>query len=210
MTGQTDVSPSQPRDVIVVGASAGGVDALQRLVARLPAELPACLVVVLHVPSSGPSAMPQILSRAGKLRAMHAESGVDLQPGTIYLAPPDRHVLLDGRRLRLSAGAKENGHRPGIDPLFRSAAKLGARVMGVILSGALDDGAAGLLCIKEAGGLAVVQDPTEATYPAMPRNAIAATRVDHILPIEAIAELIVAEAGSPPEPSQRGRLPAAN
>ncbi|MEP7054691.1 MAG: chemotaxis protein CheB [Actinomycetota bacterium] len=189
--------PRQHCDVVVVGASAGGVEALRRLVAHLPVDLPACLVVVLHVPSSGPSAMPQILSRAGSLRAVHATSGDDLEAGVIYVAPPDRHVLIDGHRLRLSAGARENGHRPAIDPLFRSAAAaLGARVMGVVLSGVLDDGAAGLLRVKAAGGLAVVQDPSDALYPAMPLNAMAAVKVDHMLPVEAIAALIVAMAGT--------------
>src|SRR5215210_2803005 len=158
MSAMSDVSPAPRHDLIVIGASAGGVETLQRLVAVLPPDLPACLVVVLHVPSSGPSAMPRILSRAGALHATHASSGDVLRPGVIYLAPPDRHVLIDRHRLRLSAGAKENGHRPAIDPLFRSAAALGARVMGVILSGALDDGAAGLRRVKAAGGLAVVQD----------------------------------------------------
>jgi two-component system chemotaxis response regulator CheB len=197
MTMTAGAGATKCHDVIVIGASAGGVEALQRLVAPLPSDLAASILVVLHVHSSGPSALPQILSRAGKLPAVHATSGDRLEAGVIYIAPPGRHLLIDAARLRLSAGARENGHRPAIDPLFRSAAVLGARVMGVILSGTLDDGAAGLLRVKAAGGLAVVQDPEQATYPAMPRNAIAATPVDYVLSVEAIAELIVDRAGTP-------------
>jgi two-component system chemotaxis response regulator CheB len=139
--------------------------------------------------------MPRILSRAGPLLAKHANTGDVLEPGVIYLAPPDRHLLIDRHLLLLSAGAKENGHRPAIDALFRSAAAMGARVMGVILSGALDDGASGLRRVKEAGGLAVVQDPNQAMYPAMPRNALAAVDVDYVLTVEQIGELIAATAG---------------
>jgi len=160
-------------DVVVVGASAGGVEALRALVAGLPPEFPAPLVVVLHVARGAPSALRAILGRAGPLPARAAEHLMPLRPGMVYAAPPDRHVLVVEDHVHLSAGPAENGHRPAIDPLFRSAAiSFGPRAIGVVLSGTRDDGAAGLVALATVGGATLVQEPADALYDQMPRNAL--------------------------------------
>ena len=194
--------------VVVVGASAGGVEALADLAASLPGDLPAAVFVVLHLPATGTSALPEILGRHGPLPAGHVRDGEPIQPGQIYVAPPDHHVLLRTGHVHLSRGPRENGHRPAIDPLFRSAAReYATRVVGVVLSGALDDGTGGLLAIKSRGGIAVVQDPTDALYPGIPDNALQHVEVDHVLPAAAMGELLVrliadsAEAPADPAPT---------
>lgn len=149
-------------DIILLGASAGGVDALTGLCRGLPNDLPAAVMVVQHVAPTARSVLPQLLDRAGPLPAAHAEDGEVIRPGQIYVARPDHHLLVngDGRRLMLRRGPQENRTRPAIDPLFRSAAvAFGPRVVGVVLSGLLDDGTAGLVAIKACGGVSVVQDP---------------------------------------------------
>jgi two-component system chemotaxis response regulator CheB len=179
------------RDIVVVGASAGGVEALADLVSGLPAEFPASLFVVLHLPSASTSFLPQILERKGPLPASYPENGGKVQRGRIYVAPPNRHMLLRDHRVHLVAGPRENGFRPAIDPLFRSAARsFGPRVTGVILSGVLGDGSIGLQTIKAAGGIAVVQDPDEAVFADMPLNAMDRLAVDHVLPVREIAALL--------------------
>jgi two-component system chemotaxis response regulator CheB len=179
------------RDVIVVGASAGGVEALRELVGGFPPDLPAALFVVLHIPPSASSALPTILDRAGSLRAVQAHDGEPIRQGTVYVAPPDRHLLVQDGLVRLSRGARENGSRPAVDPLFRSAARsYGPRVVGVILSGTLDDGTAGLQMVKAHGGLAVVQNPNDALFGGMPASAIENVEVDYCLPVHEIPALL--------------------
>lgn len=185
-------------DIIVIGASAGGVEALTQLVTALPKDLPAALFIVVHVPAFGKSLLPQILSRKGLLRAVHARDGEAIVHGRIYVAPPDYHLLVKPGYVRLVQGPKENSARPAVDPLFRTAAKAyKQRVVGVVLSGTLDDGTAGLIDVKRLGGVAVVQHPDDALFSGMPQNAIAHVDVDHILPLSAIAPILVRLAHEP-------------
>ena len=186
------------RDIIVIGASAGGVEALQRLVAGFPGDLPATVFLVLHVSPGTPSVLPDILSRAGPLPAVHAQDGEAPRRGRIYVAPSDHHLLVRADRLRLTRGARENMHRPAIDPLFRSAAvAFGPRVIGVVLTGFLDDGTAGLSAVKRCGGVAVVQGPADAAYPEMPAAALKHVAVDHSVPLREMAALLVRLVGEP-------------
>ena len=182
----------QGHDIVVIGASAGGVETLKQLVQRLPEDLPASLFVVLHIPPlNGASMLPAILERAGRLPAQSAIDGARFERGRIYVAPPDRHLLVERDRVRVVRGPRENRHRPSVDPLFRSAAwTYGPRVVGVVLSGTLDDGAAGLWAIKTCGGVTVVQDPAEAAYTGMPTSALMTVRVDYCLSVERMALLL--------------------
>ncbi|HYN96209.1 MAG TPA: chemotaxis protein CheB [Pilimelia sp.] len=191
--------------VIVVGASAGGVEALRQLVAGLPEDLTAAVAVVLHVPRAAPSALPRILSRSGALPAAVASDGDSLRPGRIYVAPTDHHLLVTEGRARVTRGPTENGHRPAVDPLFRSAARAyGPRAIGVVLSGSRDDGAAGLAAICRAGGTTLIQDPDDALHPSMPRAAATHTTPDHVLPAHAMGALLAKLARTP----VRGESPA--
>ena len=170
---------------------AGGVSALQKIMAGLPPRLPAAVFVTLHMPESIRSALPQILSRAGKIETIHAEDGLAIRPGRVYVAPPGFHLMVDRSQMRVTRGAREHGHRPAIDPLFRSAAiTFGPRVIGVILSGLLDDGTIGLLEVKRAGGIAVVQDPADTEWPSMPQSALRNVAVDHALPAGRLGPLL--------------------
>jgi two-component system, chemotaxis family, protein-glutamate methylesterase/glutaminase len=181
------------RDMVVVGASAGGVEALTKLVRALPRGYTGTLFVVLHIAPEGTSVLSSILSRAGSLQAHQAKHGDLPKPGNVYVAPPNQHLLIDDDgRIALSAGPTENGHRPAVDPLFRTAAAVhGPRAVGVVLSGSRDDGTAGLRAIKAAGGYAVAQDPHEALAPSMPLSAIEHVHVDAIRPAADIASLLV-------------------
>jgi two-component system chemotaxis response regulator CheB len=175
-------------DIVVLGASAGGVEALSRLVSALPADFPAAIFVVIHFPESSISALPSILSRRGPLKAKHALDGERIEQGTIYVAPPGRHMLLGQDRIRLVVGPRENGNRPAIDPLFRTAARAyGPSVIGVLLTGMLDDGTIGMSAIKRHGGVTIVQDPADAMFGDMPRNALQLVNVEYVLPLDRIA-----------------------
>ena len=180
-----------PRDIIVIGTSAGGLDALRRLTAGLPADLPASIFVVRHC-SPGPSRLAEILNRSGPLPAINPIDHEPVRSGLIYVAPPDRHMLIQDGHVCTSQGPKENHSRPAIDPLFRSAARsYGARVIGVILTGDLDDGTAGLFAVKEQGGIAIVQHPDDAVYPSMPQSALKHVEIDFCLPISEMAAKLV-------------------
>src|SRR6266568_3799529 len=195
-------------DIIVMGASAGGVEALMAVVRRLPHDLPAAVFIVLHIPAQSPSSLPHILGRSGRLEAVQATDGAAIEHGCIYVAPPDHHLLVEPECVRVTHGPKENHYRPAVDPLFRSAARAyGPRVVGVVLTGALDDGTAGLLAIKRRGGLAVVQDPDEALFPSMPRSALANVKVDYNLPISRIGPLLVGLVNEPAEEESAYPIP---
>src|SRR5215468_4282361 len=179
-------------DIVVVGASAGGIEALKELVGALPGDLPAAVFVVLHLPAGGTSVLPDILSRAGPLPAEHVHDGVRITQSRIFVAPPDCHVQISDGTAEAVAGPKENGHRPAIDPLFRSAAHaVGPRAVGVILSGTLDDGTLGLRAIKAHGGVGLVQDPKSALHRGMPDSAIANAAPDRIGTPTELAEWVV-------------------
>ncbi|HEX5279444.1 MAG TPA: chemotaxis protein CheB [Micropepsaceae bacterium] len=180
------------RDIVVIGASAGGISALQAIVRGLPADFPAAILVVLHLSRQSGGLLPEILARAGALPASNARHNEEISAGHIYVAPPDRHLLIGPeRRIYLGHGPKENRFRPAVDPLFRSAAlREGRKVIGVVLSGGLDDGSAGLYAIKRAGGLAMVQDPSEAEVPSMPRNALQHVAADYCASAEKIGEML--------------------
>lgn len=171
---------------------------MRELFADLPADYPAAVFVVMHVAPEAPSILPDILDRASPLPVIAAQSGARVRPGTITVAPPDLHLVLDGDTVRLSRAPRENRHRPSVDVLFRTAAvAFGRRVTGVVLSGMLDDGAAGLWAIKRRGGAAVVQDPDDAEYPGMPQSALDVVRPDYQVPVRAMAPILVELARQP-------------
>jgi len=188
-------------DLAVVGASAGGVGVLQQLMSRLPEDIGMAVLVVLHVPASGISVLGDILARCASMRIERAEDGMAMRRGVAVVAPTDHHLLVDGARLRLSRGPLVNGHRPAIDPAMETAVRsFGPATVGVLLSGTLDDGVAGLGAIRAGGGMTAVQDPDEAEYPGMPQAAIDAGVADHMLGVAPLAGLL-AEAGG------QGRAP---
>jgi two-component system chemotaxis response regulator CheB len=189
------------KNMIVIGASAGGIEALRTLFGALPGDIPASIFVVVHVSPQSPSVLPQIFSRAGDVSVVSPRDWEEIRPGQIYVAPPDHHLIIEPPAyVRLTRGPKENRFRPAVDPLFRSAARaFGPRVIGVVLSGGLDDGTAGLLAIKRQGGITVVQDPHEAYAPSMPLNALKHVKIDHCLPVSELAPLLVRLASEPYE-----------
>jgi two-component system chemotaxis response regulator CheB len=179
-------------DIIVIGASAGGVRALRTLVAGLPPGLKASLFIVQHLHASPSSALPQILSRAGPLPALHPAEGAMIEQGKISVAPPDHHLLIEEGHLHVGTGPKEHAVRPAADVLFRSAAHwYGPRVVGVILTGSGQDGADGLLAIKQHGGVTVIQDPDDAAWSSMPQRALEQVEVDYTLPLVRLASLLI-------------------
>ena len=189
---------TEPRDIIAIGGSAGAIESLGKLVSLLPAQLDAAIFVVIHTYPLGDSLLPAILTRRGSLTAAVASDGEPIVCDRIYVAPPDCHLMLEQGRVTLSSGPKEEGHRPAIDPLFRSAASAyRERVIGVILSGTLDDGSTGLRLIRRQGGTAIVQEPKEALFPQMPENAIWSAKPQHVAPVAEIARLIAGHAGRP-------------
>ncbi len=201
------------RDMVVIGASAGGIKALQQLVRALPAALPATIFVTVHFPEQASSALPRILARAGALSATHAVDGEMIERARIYVAPPDSHLVLSPEGIRLEHGPREHGNRPAIDPMFRSAAlAFGRRVIGVVLTGTLDDGTSGLAEIKRNGGLAVVQDPADAEFSSMPQSAVDHVAVDRIVPIQLLGPTLVELVTHPlsDAPASIARDPVAN
>ena len=180
------------RNVVVIGASSGGIDALRFIAGLLPADFPAAIAVVQHMGPASPGILHTILAMAGPLDAVCVQTSEPLRPRTIFVPRPNHHLVVEPSRLRSTLGPRENRFRPAIDPLFRSAAQAhGPRVVGVILTGGLDDGAAGLWAVKQLGGVAVVQDPADALVPSMPQSAMAAVRVDHCVPLAGIPALLV-------------------
>jgi two-component system chemotaxis response regulator CheB len=189
----------QRKDIIVIGASSGGIDALKELVGALPHDLKATIFITLHVAPYSLGILPEILEHAGRLPASNAKDWEQIEPGHIYIAPPDHHLLVEpSGHVRITRGPRENRFRPAVDPLFRSAAHaFGPRVVGVILTGWLDDGTAGLWAVKECGGTAIVQHPDDAFAPAMPLNAIKHVEIDHIIPLKEIAPLLLRLTAAP-------------
>lgn len=179
------------RNIVVIGASAGGVEAFSKLVALLPSDLPASVFIAQHVQPTHTGLLPMILERNSALPVKHADDGEVFRPGVIYVARPDHHLLIKRETLSVARGPKENLHRPSVDAMFRSAAYAhGARVISVVLTGSLDDGSAGNWTVKAFGGVTIAQDPEDAPYPDMPRNAIQYSKVDYVAPLEEIPSLI--------------------
>jgi two-component system, chemotaxis family, protein-glutamate methylesterase/glutaminase len=178
--------------IVVIGASAGGFKPLTEITGSLEEDFPAPVLAVIHLSSESKNFLPTILNRKAKLEAVLAETDEQIKPGCIYIGRADFHLVVDDGRISLFRGPKENGHRPSIDSLFRSAARnYGPRAIGVILSGALDDGVAGLISIKKNGGTVIVQDPDEAAFPDMPRNALKYVKADYCVPSSEIAQLLM-------------------
>jgi two-component system chemotaxis response regulator CheB len=180
------------RDLVVIGASAGGIEALQQLLGGLPADLDAAVLIVIHTSNHSGSLLPGILQRCSRLPVSHPEDGAPIQRGCVYVAPPNYHMIVDGDLIRVMQGARENLHRPAIDPLFRSAAaSYGRRVIGVVLTGLLDDGTSGLMVVDAHGGEAIVQDPKTAMFASMPASALQHVPGAQVLPLPEIAGRLV-------------------
>ena len=196
------------RDIIAIGTSTGGVEALKRICSGLPGDLAAAVFIVLHMPADGPNLLPEILEQQGPLPARLAVDGERIERGCIYVAAADRHLLVIDDVIRLGRGPRENLARPAVDPLFRSvAASYGPRAVGVVLTGELNDGAAGLTDIKRCGGVTVVQSPTDALAPAMPVSALQASDVDYRAPLSQLPGVLTHLVGQPAGP--RPRVPRA-
>lgn len=190
-------------DIIAIGASAGGVEALRDIAARLPGNLQAAVLVVIHISPESSGLLPAILNRSSLWNAIQPEDGTPIEHGNIYIAPPDHHMVVEpGDRIRIISGPRHNRHRPAIDPLFRSVARFyGPRAIGMILTGFLADGSSGLAMIKNAGGIAIVQDPNDAMVPSMPRRALEQVDPDYCLPLSEIPAILssIIKGGKPEE-----------
>jgi two-component system chemotaxis response regulator CheB len=194
----------QKRDIVVVGASAGGIVALRELVKYLPEDFKGSVFVVVHIPPYSESALPEILSKAGPLEAVHPKDGERIEEGKIYVAPNDHHLILDKNKVLVKKGPKENRFRPSIDALFRSAAyEYGSRVVGIIMSGILNDGASGMWTIKRLGGLAIVQDPRDAEQPQLPQNVMEYVNPDYVLAAADMAPVICGLVAEPAPQEQQ-------
>jgi two-component system, chemotaxis family, protein-glutamate methylesterase/glutaminase len=179
------------RDILAIGTSAGGVEALTSLASGFEANFPASVLVTIHLPSHFASSLDDILSRAGPLPAAFASEHQPLRKDRIYIAPPGRHLVIDGEQLSLGNGPRENNARPAIDPMLRSAAVCcGCRTVGVVLTGTMGDGASGLWALSLCGGVTVVQDPNDAAFPEMPRSALNRTRPDHVVHLAEMPRLL--------------------
>lgn len=175
-----------------MGGSAGGIPPIQRVIATLPDKFPAAVLVAIHTAAEGPRLLPDIFNRMSSLPVAYAVDGERIRKSRIYLAPPDRHLLVDNQRIRLTTGPRENRHRPAIDPLFRSVARAyGPRVVAILFSGLLDDGTAGLTVVSRHGGVTIVQDPGEARFAAMPQNALKNDSPRYVLPVRKIAATLL-------------------
>jgi two-component system chemotaxis response regulator CheB len=184
--------------IVVIGSSAGGLEALRQIVRDLPVDFPIPICVVNHSAPQAPGLLAEILNRVGTLPAMHASDRDRLVPGQIYVAPPDYHLIVEPGMLRVTKGPRENRFRPAIDPLFRSAAQVyGPAAIGVLLTGNLDDGTAGLWAVKQLGGIAIVQDPADALYAGMPDNAVRHINVDYLVPLAEVPALLADLASRP-------------
>jgi two-component system, chemotaxis family, protein-glutamate methylesterase/glutaminase len=196
------------KHLVVIGASAGGLEALRTIVGALNEDFPAPICIVLHTSPQSPGLLDGILTRSGKLEATNAINGERLRPGHIYVAPPDFHLVIEPGIARVTKGPRENRFRPAIDPLFRSAAQVfGPAAIGVILTGNLDDGTDGLSAIKRLGGCAIVQDPTEALFPSMPQHAVEHVQADYILPLAQIAPTLIRLTSAAIEPARTPEVP---
>lgn len=199
------------RDIIVLGASAGGIEAVGELLSQLPHDLQATIFLAQHMSPVHVSRLPEVLTKRGPFRALYPVHGQAIAPRQLYIAPPDNQLLVRDGYVHVTRGPKENGHRPSVDALFRSAARAyGPRVIGVVLTGYLDCGTSGLLSIKARGGLSVVQDPEQAYAPEMPRSAIAHVEIDYVSPLSGmgalLARLVKSPAGTGPSSVSRSLL----
>jgi two-component system, chemotaxis family, protein-glutamate methylesterase/glutaminase len=195
-------------DIIVIGSSAGGIKALSTIITNLPADINAAIFIVQHLSANSPSFLPEILGDVGSLPVVHPANEEKFQFGKIYVAPPDYHLLIARGHVRVVRGPQENRFRPAIDALFRSAARTyGPRVLGVVLTGYLDDGTVGLQAIKKRGGVAIVQDPGEAEYPAMPRSALRHVEVDYCPTLSEIPALLFRLSNEPANEEQAYPVP---
>jgi two-component system chemotaxis response regulator CheB len=190
------------RRILALGASAGGLAPLCRIVAALPSDLAVAVFVCQHVSPSSPSALPHILARSGPFRCLHPADGQEIENGTVYVAQPDFHLLIEEDVVRLARGPEENRFRPSIDTMFRSAAQAhGPNVVAAVLTGQLSDGAVGLQAVKKCGGIAVVQDPKDAEHPSMPSHAMQMVQVDHCVSMNDMPALLVRLLKVPPVPT---------